>query len=762
MIRFLSSLAAIAALANAASAAESPAPVTLPSEARPDGPRLSIGRSTECQTTVLAFSADGKTVAATTNGGFASGMDAPVHLWDTATGKHVRTLKWHKVGVMAAAFSNDGATIATSGIDNQLRFWDGKTGKDITKADLPLTGHGYALSFSPDGKRLLVGSTKLEMYDVETQKPLKAKGGFFADTERNQFFHTATWSPKGKYVVAGCDGAGVRIWEAESGMLVQSLPLHYVANRTRFAFSSDDKFLLISTWPKGLMQMFEVGKEKEVKTVDVPKGEVSPEQLQFAREMGRVSWIVQTQQYQQGSRTLVVADATGQELKRFEVPSGAASQLISPDGSRIAVGGTDGSLRFFEAENGKPVSVALGGWSPVYQTVYADGGKLLRVIHTDGLIHDFDADSGKTLREVKLDLKTTPHLIATSQDGKLLATASDAGECVLWDLGTGKEQAKPKGKLHGYREPGAGPPGPFPLPPGPQPVPPGVAPPPPPGGVRLPPPPFERQPGPLQLAATFSLNGKLFAAVVAEGDNVLVWDATNGEEKHAVKVPKGTGTLAFSADATHIFTAQNWPAQPEAVEPDGEKAGAGFIRRFELKSSKQVQDWRALGSPELKGLRYASSRVQSLFPLADGATLAVVEEQIFNYRPPPPFPPGGRAPVALRFKIRLIDLAGRMPDRVTEADSAAGVGVSEDGKQLGFLTGFQNPPITPKTLVRVVDTATGQVSETEVGEPRPFPGTAKVAFRPGGKELTVTSGDSLLAVWERSKLREKKPDGKKE
>jgi WD40 repeat protein len=743
-------------------AADPLASVTLPGAATTDGPRFSVGRPTDYMTTVLAFSADGKTVAATTNRNYTGGMDAPVHLWDAETGKHVRTLKYHTVGVMAAAFSRDGSVIATSGIDNKLRFWDGKTGKDITKAELPLTGHGYALTFSPDGKRLLVGSTKLEMYDVQTQKPINAKPGYFAETDKNQFFHTATWSPKGKYVAAACDGAGVRIWEADTGNLVRTVTANYTPHRTRFAFSSDDKLFLLSTWPKGVMEMFDAESGKSLKTVDVKPGEASPETVQFAREMGRVAWVAQAQPNQQGGRAVVVADATGQELKRFEVASGVLSHQLSPDGARLAVGGQDGSLRVYAAETGKLQSVMLGGWSAVYQSAYADSGKVLRVVHADGLVHDFDANDGKPLRELKLDLKAMPHPVALSVDGKFLASASEAGDCAIWNLDTGKELSRPKGKLSVYREPGIGRGGPFPLPPG------GGAPAAPPalplpgGGARRPPPPIDLPPGPPQFAANFSADGKFFAAVTGEGNAVAIWESATGEEKHALKVPKGTGAVAFSTDAAYLFTGQTRPGDAAPADGDEKPAPAAFLRRFELKSGKEVQTWKAGSAPERKGGKFSHTSVVSLHALPDAETLAVVESQVYNLWPPPP---GGfgRVPMNRYASVRLVDLAGRKADRFVAADrEAAGIGVSPDGKRIGFVVSVPDPITGLRAMLRVVDVKAGTVTEATPGDLRNHALKSLFAFRPDGKDFVVGTGDGALQVWELAKLKAKKPDGKKE
>jgi WD40 repeat protein len=712
--------------------AATPAPVTLPGSL-PPGVRLQIGRPTDYATTVLAFSPDGSTLAATTNRGFTGGMEAPVHLWDVATGRPRHTLRWHKVGVMAAAFSPDGSVLATSGIDNFLRFWDAKTGQDLTRADVPLSGHGYALCFSPDGKRLLVGSTRLEVYDVATQKPLKAKTGYFAETATHQFFHAATWSPGGKYVAAACDGAGVRIWEADTGNLLHTLPVPYTVHRTRFAFSADDKLLLISTFPTGLFAVYDTATGKEVKALPPPRGEAAPEQVQFARQMGRVAWIVQHQPDQPPTRTLAIADATGAERKRLTVPTPILSHLLSADGSRLAVGGHDGSLRVYDAESGQLLRVLLGNWSPLAFTAYADGGQVIRTIHTDGRVHDFSADTGEPRRERSLDLTATPHLIALSRDGQFLATASDTGDGVIWDLTTGKAITKPTGKLFLHRDRLPGPGGrPRPLPPvanPPPPPPPAVAP----GGPRPPPPPLEHE-GPPQFAAAFSPDGKLFAALTDPGDAVTVWDIATGRQQTRLTVPPGTGTLAFSADSTHLFTGQTRPADTDPAE-------AALIRRFEVKTGKLVQKWNALPPVKSENGRFAYSSAVTLLPLPNQTTLAVVEVQHDTPWPPPPIAPGGRVPFLRRTQVRLIDLPGRTDDRsLTAGDNPVSLAADATGSTLGVVT------LQPTVQLRLVDVASGKQQTIELPGATPSSTAGLVVFRPNSPDVLIGPGDGRLLV----------------
>src|SRR5207253_1838700 len=52
-----------------------------------------------------------------------------VHLWDTTTGKHVRTLATPGEGISKVAFSRDGRWLAGSGTN--LHVWDMRSGKEV-------------------------------------------------------------------------------------------------------------------------------------------------------------------------------------------------------------------------------------------------------------------------------------------------------------------------------------------------------------------------------------------------------------------------------------------------------------------------------------------------------------------------------------------------------------------------------------------------------------------------------------------------------
>jgi WD40 repeat protein len=115
--------------------------------ARPDGEDLTPSSQAE----KLAFSPDGKSLAASTTNGAAA-------IWDTATGKESRMIEAHGdlgFGVAWApiAYSPCGQYLATAGTEGTVKVWDPKTGYRV----LILRGHTddiWGLAISPDGKFL--------------------------------------------------------------------------------------------------------------------------------------------------------------------------------------------------------------------------------------------------------------------------------------------------------------------------------------------------------------------------------------------------------------------------------------------------------------------------------------------------------------------------------------------------------------------------------------------------------------------------------
>jgi WD40 repeat protein len=83
------------------------------------------------RSTCVAFSPDGKLIASDTESG-------KVMVWDSVTGKLLRTIRGHKTSLGSLAFSPNGKMIATTTAEDnkdQICLWDLESGRLVRRLD---------------------------------------------------------------------------------------------------------------------------------------------------------------------------------------------------------------------------------------------------------------------------------------------------------------------------------------------------------------------------------------------------------------------------------------------------------------------------------------------------------------------------------------------------------------------------------------------------------------------------------------------------
>jgi outer membrane lipoprotein-sorting protein len=270
----------------------------------------------------VAISPDGKVLA--TAAAEAKEQGFQLCFWDATTGKLLRTADQPKpvhgmpvIVPIRMEFSPDGKTLVTTAID--IRLWDVATGRCQARLASVIGG---AVSFSPDGKRVAVGSVAASIEGV----------GFYTTvTDTSTAGHVTSLG-----VVAQRTPAG---WFLPGGRLVaaQGLP--------------DD------LKPSGaFVQLYEVGTWKATKRLDGwfaaagPDGNVV---LTLAPDKGR------------SGRVLEAWDATtGAELRRLPHDWVPWEYTVQPDGLLVGVSvgfSPDGTrLAIVEARGGTPDKPRMG------------------------------------------------------------------------------------------------------------------------------------------------------------------------------------------------------------------------------------------------------------------------------------------------------------------------------------------------------------------------------------------------------------------
>lgn len=179
-------------------------------------------------TNSVAYSPDGKYVA----GGF---KDKTIKVWEIATGNLQRT--YTVVGESNyVAYSPDGAFLA-SGSNDRIKIWDTATGneKHSWQAD---TGSVHSLSYSLDGKYLASGwllDEGLRVWDISTNKI-----AWVASLDSIVF--SISYSPDNKNIASGEYTKGVKIFDANTGNLEETLDGH-TGGVFAVSYSPDGKYL---------------------------------------------------------------------------------------------------------------------------------------------------------------------------------------------------------------------------------------------------------------------------------------------------------------------------------------------------------------------------------------------------------------------------------------------------------------------------------------------------------------------------------------
>jgi WD40 repeat protein len=357
----------------------------------------------------IAFSPNGKIIAT-------GSLDATVKLWDTATGKELRTLIGHTSLVSTLAFSPDGNILASGGVDYVVRTWDVLSGKPLKV--LQHANRVTTVAFTPDGKTILSGSEDqtIRAWDTVTGNLLRTYGTekFFdidangSPVARPLAIKSLAIAPDGKSVAISTHDGQIMLLDVQTFATLSSFPTQKTAVNT-LAFTPDGKFLtavsdlsinvfdagtgaVISAPDLGYASILEkYNAAREVDRDGKPVNPALPIQLMKAslsrdgKLLTAPEQSIQGRNYESRLRVWSIPDGKEVKLSHSEWVPSIQSAAFAPDGATIATGGNLSSgfgVRLSSAADGKEIRAFEGASNEVNGIALSPDGKSIAINDT--------------------------------------------------------------------------------------------------------------------------------------------------------------------------------------------------------------------------------------------------------------------------------------------------------------------------------------------------------------------------------------------
>jgi WD40 repeat protein len=411
----------------------------------------------------LAFCPDGRLVSGSD--------DHTVRLWDPTAGVEQFQFRGHGMGVQCLAVSPDGRRLAAGDKTGAIKLWDLKHDpRGLAFNPSPLGGEFLDhLAFSADGKTLIVVSDKsLEApaHNIAHLDPATGKsrnrmnlGPWVENTNWTRYYALSGDTR----LVAGADWTDpklVNVFDTTAGARVATVRTRQV-KVNGVSLDATGGRVAISGWAvvpaTGGRQPQDSEVTAELIVAAVPGGEeVFRAAVPASHVIGSPALTPDGRRVACAVRAVtlagkVVTAAPTAAIYIWNLAGGpppimeghfdesVTCAVFSPDGTRIAAAGRDGTLRVWDVATGRPVFAPLQESRQATGIAFSPDGRRLADAGMDGVVYLWDAARGDRLLSLRgLGRAGSGHYgftarVAFSPDGTRLVANNWDGTVTIWD-----------------------------------------------------------------------------------------------------------------------------------------------------------------------------------------------------------------------------------------------------------------------------------------------------------------------------------------
>ncbi len=407
-------------------------------------------------------------------------------LWGECRGDDVASLVGPGEEVNCLAFSPDGTLLAQGGWRTPALLWDWRAGQYLGQVP---DAHAPAAQLEQDLGRILMKRPTL-MAQIVTAKETSASLNRKIRPTQSGYVTSVAFSNDGKLLATGETDRFTKLWRLPDRRLINVLP----KSGARVAFvpgtnwlvaglnPSDDGNRLASvgcfdpaTFSPMLMVTqangyFAISSDGRHLAVAPPGGPVRIHALPSGAISGSMEFggSAIALSFAGDGRTLAVSDGSEPRVALLDVGTGKLLGEVgrglgrlervafSPDGSHLATGGADHTLRLWNVATRDAVAVWRGHEAEVRDVVFTPDGKWLVTAGKDKTVRIWDASARRT-NETLVPITS---VAVSSTDGRWLCGRGESSRWELWDLGSSRRVAAlaletndvPLGFVHTDRE----------------------------------------------------------------------------------------------------------------------------------------------------------------------------------------------------------------------------------------------------------------------------------------------------------------------